>query len=197
MQTIPIVPESGGRGKIQVFLHMRTFRFLFQVDWKTHSKYLETCLSHSSSLVVIAVLGIYKQSSVSERQLSLYFYGGNWVTWKKNWKTTSNIFWHYSTDFSKIFIKMIPLCLWPFLTLVIDDLGNLGQGQILQKKRHFEARLLLNKLPTTNLAAFRLEEGMLQCRCRKRSVKFSLKTKRTSLHQTIPSDQYNCKCTTS
>ena len=38
------------------------------------------------------------------------------------------------------------------LTLVIDNLENLGQGQNVQKKLRFEARIFLNKRPTTNLA---------------------------------------------
>ena len=47
--------------------------------------------------------------------------------------------------------EMIPLCLI-VLTLVIDDLRNLGQGQHLRKMLLFEACIFPNNLPMTNLA---------------------------------------------
>ena len=40
--------------------------------------------------------------------------------------------YHYSTDFSKIFTKMFPMCLTA-LKLEIYELENLGQGQTLQR----------------------------------------------------------------
>ena len=92
-------------------------------------KYLETCLSNSSLLIMIAVLEVYKQSAVSNWNLVCIFNVVN----ESPGKMRKNIkyLWHYSTNFSKIFIKMTSICL-TILVIVIDDLGNLGQCQNLQ-----------------------------------------------------------------
>ena len=49
----------------------------------------------------------------------------------ENWEENFEYIWCYSTNLSKIFMKMTPLCL-PNLPLVIDDFGSLGQCQNLQ-----------------------------------------------------------------
>ena len=92
---------------------------------------------------------VYTKSVVSTDNLVRIFKVWKWVTWKteKNFE----YLWHYSTDFSKTFTKMIALYL-SALTLITVHLCNLVQCQIFMKRLRFDVHIFLNKLWIINLA---------------------------------------------
>ena len=112
--------------KVFIFIFENVASFSSGIE-KYIVKYLETYWSNSNSLIMIAELGGSIKNQWCHMATYSVFSMWKWVTWKTEKKC--RIYW---TNFRKIFTKMIPLCL-TILTLVIDNLGNLGQSQNVQK----------------------------------------------------------------
>ena len=122
LNSIIFLPVSW-MGQNTILLYFRKVCFIFHVDYENSQVLRNLLTEFKFTDYDHYTWGLLKVSCV-KLQFTLYFQGGKWDL--SNWEKNVEYLQHYSTDFSKFFITLFHCLI--ILTLVINDLENVGQG---------------------------------------------------------------------